>query len=100
MLEVIGARPLRVLSAGDVRLALGRLVTRYSTRSLQITHNCLERAIRHAEANDLVGRNVAALVKPPRGRSRRPSKQYSDGERDALAIAAAFVATTWKPSGS
>jgi hypothetical protein len=69
MLEVIGARPPRVLSAGDVRLALGRLATRYSTRSLQITHNCLERAIRHAEANDLVGRNVAALVKPPRGRS-------------------------------
>jgi hypothetical protein len=64
---MIGARPLRDLTAGDVRSALGQLVTRYSTRSLQITRNSLERAIRHAEANDLVGRNVAALVKAPRG---------------------------------
>jgi hypothetical protein len=68
VLEMIGARPLRELSASDVRSALGQLVTRYSTRSLQITRNSLERAIRHAESNDLVGRNVAALVKPPRGR--------------------------------
>jgi len=59
VLEVIGARPLRVLTAGDVRLAFGQLVARYSTRSLQITRNSLERVIRHAEANDLVGRNVA-----------------------------------------
>ena len=77
VLEMIGARPLRDLSAGDVRSALGQLVTRYSTRSLQITRNSLERAIRHAEANDLVGRNVAALVKPPRGRTGRPSKSLT-----------------------
>jgi len=77
VLEMIGARPLRELSAGDVRSALGELVTRYSTRSLQITRNCLERAIRHAESNDLVGRNVAALVKPPRGRTGRPSKSFT-----------------------
>ena len=37
LLEVIGARPLRDLSAGDVRSALGKLAARYSTRSLQIT---------------------------------------------------------------
>lgn len=61
VLEMIGARPLRDLSAGDVRSALGELVTRYSTRSLQITRNSLERAIRHAESDDLVGRNVVAL---------------------------------------
>ena len=67
VLEMVGARPLRDLSAGDVRSALGQLVARYSTRSLQITRLSLERAIRHAESNDLVGRNVAALVKPPRG---------------------------------
>ena len=30
------------------------------------THNVLVRAIRHAKANDHVGRNVASLVKPPR----------------------------------
>lgn len=84
VLEVIGAKPLRALSAGDVRSALSQLATRYSTRSLQITRNSLERAIRHAESNDLVGRNVAALVKPPRGRSGRPSKSFTLEEAKAL----------------
>ncbi len=37
VLEMVGARPLRNLTAADVRSALGQLVTRYSTRSLQIT---------------------------------------------------------------
>lgn len=60
VLEIIGGRPLRGLSAGDVRSALGQLTSRYSTRSLQITRTSLDRAIRHAQANDLVGRNVAA----------------------------------------
>lgn len=77
VLEMIGARPLRDLSAGDVHSALGQLASRYSTRSLQITRNSLERAIRHAEANDLVARNVVALVKTPRGRSGRPSKSFT-----------------------
>src|SRR5215469_8898153 len=85
---MIGARPLCDLSAGDVRSALGQLVTRYSTRSLQITRLSLERAIRHAEANDLVGRNVAALVKPPRGRGGRPSKSFTlDQAKTLLATA-------------
>jgi integrase len=88
VLDVIGARPLRVLSAGDVRSALGQLAVRYSTRSLQITRNSLERAIRHAESNDLVGRNVAALVKPPQGRSGRPSKSFTLDEAKALLAAA------------
>jgi len=88
VVEMIGARPLRDLSAGDVRSALGQLVTRYSTRSLQITRNCLERAIRHAEADDLVGRNVAALVKSPRGRTGRPSKSFTLDQAKALLAAA------------
>jgi integrase len=93
VLEMIGARPLRDLSAGDVRSALGELVTRYSTRSLQITRNSLERAIRHAESDDLVGRNVAALVKSPRGRSGRPSKSFTLDQ--AKALLAAAEATRW-----
>ena len=88
VLENIGARPLRELSAGDVRSALSELVTRYSPRSLQITRNCLERAIRHAESNDLIGRNVAALVKPPRGRNGRPSKSFTLDQAKALLAAA------------
>ena len=65
VLGIIRASLLRDLGARDVRSALSQLATRYSTRSLQITRNSLERAIRHAESNDLVGRNVAALVKTP-----------------------------------
>jgi integrase len=84
VLEIIGAKPLRDLTAGDVRSALGQLTSRYSTRSLQITRNSLDRAIRHAQANDLVARNVAALVKPPRGRSGRPSRSFTLEQAKAL----------------
>ena len=84
VLEIIGAKPLRDLTAGDVRSALGQLTSRYSTRSLQITHNSLDRAIQHAQADDLVARNVAALVKPPRGRSGRPSRSFTLEQAKAL----------------
>ncbi len=88
LLDAIGARPLRDLSAGDVRSGLGKLADRYSTRSLQITRISLERAIRHAESDDLVGRNVAALVKAPQGRSGRPSKSFTLEQAKALLAAA------------
>jgi len=88
LLDAIGARPLRDLSAGDVRSGLGKLADRYSTRSLQITRLSLERAIRHAEADDLVGRNVAALVKAPQGRTGRPSKSFTLQQAKALLAAA------------
>jgi integrase len=87
VLEGIGARLLRDLGARDVRSALSQLATRYSTRSLQITRNSLERAIRHAESNDLVGRNVAALVKTPRGRNGRASKSFTLEQAKALLAA-------------
>jgi integrase len=85
----IGARPLSKLSAADVRSALAALSEQLSTRSLQIAHNCLVRAIRHAEADDLVGRNVAALVRPPSGSEGRPSKALSVEQAQALLRAAA-----------
>ncbi len=88
VLEITGGTPLRSLSAGDVRAALGQLTSRYSTRSLQITRTALDRAIRHAQANDLVGRNVAALVQPPHGRTGRPSKSFSLDQAKALLAAA------------
>jgi integrase len=62
---------------------------RLSTRSLQITRLCLERAIRHAEVRDLVGRNVAALIKAPAGRAGRPSKSLTlEQAQDLLRVAA------------
>jgi integrase len=85
----IGARTLSKLSAADVRSALAALSDQLSTRSLQIAHNCLVRAIRHAEADDLVGRNVAALVRPPAGSEGRPSKALSVEQAQQLLRAAA-----------
>ena len=54
-----------------------------------MAHNVLVRAIRHAERDDLVGRNVAALVKPPKGqRAGRPSKSLTLEQAVALMTAA------------
>jgi hypothetical protein len=92
VLEIIGSRPLRELSTGDVRSALGQLTSRYSTWSLQITRSSLDRAIQHTQANDLVGRNVAALVKAPRGRAGRSSKSFTLAQAKALLAAAGTVA--------
>jgi len=87
--DKLGATPLRKLTAADVRSALASLNDQLSTRSLQIAHNCLVRAIRHAEAGDIVARNVAALVRPPAGREGRPSKALSVDQAQRLIDAAA-----------
>jgi integrase len=84
LLVHIGSRPLRDLTAGDVRTALEALSDRLSTRYLQIARAALERAIRHAEAHDLVGRNVAMLVDPPKGTQGRPSRSFTLEEARTL----------------
>jgi integrase len=77
LLMLIGAARLRTLSASHVRSALVNLSADRSTRTLQIALNALRRAIKLAEANDLVGRNVAALVSVPAGTAGRPSKSLT-----------------------
>ncbi|MGE5287594.1 MAG: site-specific integrase [Micromonosporaceae bacterium] len=79
---------LKDLTAGDAQEALDALAGRLSTRSLQIIRNCLERAIRHAEIRDLTGRNVAALVKAPKGTPGRPSKSLTLEQAQAVLQAA------------
>jgi integrase len=89
--ERLGDVKLKELTAGDVQQMLDELSAKLSTRSLQILRNCLERAIRHAEIRDLVGRNVAALVKVPRGKSGRPSKSLTlDQARSLLEASKSF----------
>jgi hypothetical protein len=61
ILKVIGARKLRELTAADVREALAQMAAGYSSAAVTMGHLALKRAIRHAEANDLVARNVAIL---------------------------------------
>jgi integrase len=77
LIALIGLAKLRDLTAPQVRSALVKLSADRSTRTLQITRNVLVRAIRLAEANDLVGRNVASLVSVPTGTAGRPSKSLT-----------------------
>ena len=67
ILDVIGARKLRDLSAADVRQALAAMAAGYSTAAVSMGHLALKRTIRHAEASDLISRNVAALADTPKG---------------------------------
>jgi hypothetical protein len=77
VLAGIGARRLCELTAADVHQALTAMALRYSSAAVAMGHNALTRAIRHAEARDLVGRNVALLVETPKGQAGRPSKSLS-----------------------
>ena len=89
ILTAIGARRLRELTAADVHQALTAMADRYSTAAVAMGHNALTRAIRHAEARDLVGRNVATLVDTPKGQAGRPSKSLTLDQASALLAAAA-----------
>ena len=88
LLQHIGAKPLRELTAGDVRAGLEALSGSLSTRYLQIAKASLARAIRYAEAHDRVGRNVATLVDPPQGAVGRPSRSLTLDQSRALLEAA------------
>jgi integrase len=87
--EQLGTVKLKDLTAGDVQNALTAVAARMSTRTVQISRNVLVRAIRRAERDGLAARNVAALVKPPKGqRSGRPSKSLTLEQALALMEAA------------
>jgi integrase len=88
ILKVIGARKLRELTAADVRQALAVMAAGYSTAAVSMGHLALKRAIRHAEVNDLVSRNVAALADTPKGRDGRPSKSLTLDQAVAVIAAA------------
>ncbi len=86
--DLIGAVKLRKLTAADVRHALDEFATTRATRTVQDAHNSLVRAIRYAEARDLVGRNVGALIRPPKGQEGRPSKSLTLAQAQAVMKAA------------
>jgi integrase len=88
LLKVIGARKLRDLTAADVRQALAAMAAGYSTAAVSMGHLALKRAIRHAEANDLVSRNVATLADTPKGQQGRPSKSLTLDQAVAVIAAA------------
>jgi hypothetical protein len=87
--EELGKIRLAELTASNVQEVLAALAARLSTRTVQIAHNVLVRAIRHAERDDMVGRNVAALVDAPKGQQAgRPSKSLTLEQAVALMAAA------------
>jgi integrase len=88
ILKVIGARKLRELSAANVRRALSKMAAGYSSSAVTMDHLALKRAIRHAEANDLVSRNVATLVDTPRGQEGQPSNSLTLEQAVAVITAA------------
>jgi len=88
ILTVIGARKLRDLTAADVRQALATMAAGYSSAAVTMGHLALKRTIRHAEANDLISRNVAALVDTPKGQHGRPSKSLTLEQAVAVITAA------------
>jgi integrase len=91
ILATIGGMRLRELTADDVYQALAAMAQRYSSAAVAMGHNALIRVIRHAEARDLVRRNVAMLVDTPKGQAGRPSKSLS--LEQASALLAAFEGT-------
>jgi integrase len=87
-LDRIGNKVLRELTAQDVRRVLTDIAATRSSRTVVVAHNAIERAIRHAEANDYVRRNVASLVRPPSGQPGRPSKSLTLEQAMTLMAAA------------
>jgi len=83
-----GAARLKEFTAADVRSALAQIATSRSTKTVQMTRNSLVRVIRYPGANDLVSRNVAALITPPKGLEGPPSKSLSLQQARALIEAA------------
>jgi integrase len=71
---------LKRLTADSVDDWLDGLTGKLSTASLQKVHRVLKRSIRHAQARDKAGRNVAELVMTPKGRDGRPSKALTLGQ--------------------
>ena len=84
----LGAVKLRNLTAKHVQVALAELSRSLSSRSLRLVHQIIERAITHAQAADLVSRNVASLITAPEGKNGRPSRSLTLDQATAVLEAA------------
>ena len=88
VLARIGHRPLRELRALELRSGLEAVSGTFTTRTLQIARNSLERAIRHAQVHQRVSRNVAELIETPPGKTGRRSRALTLSQAHALLKAA------------
>ncbi|WP_327590102.1 N-terminal phage integrase SAM-like domain-containing protein [Nonomuraea sp. NBC_00507] len=88
VVPALGKRKLRDLRADDVDKWLASKSGSLSTRTLQIMHSCLNRAIKRAMARDKVKRNVVELCSVPTGTAGRPSKALTFAQAEAVLTAA------------
>lgn len=89
LLDEIGATVLRDLTTDDVLRALRASAAKRSNRTMSDSRAALVSAITYAQARGKVGRNVAALVKAPPGKSAgRPSRALTSEQAAAVFRAA------------
>lgn len=94
---VLGAYKLRELSARQALDGLRKIAETHATRTVEIAHNTLQRAITLAVAEDRVGRNVALVVKTRPGRSRGSSARRSAWRRCSPSCRPRKAGGTWTP---
>jgi integrase len=88
IIPVLGARPLRELTADEVDRWLADKAKALSTRTLREIHSILSRAIRRAQGREKVRRNVVLLCDVPTGQPGRPSKSLTLDQAKAVLAAA------------
>ncbi|PPK92517.1 integrase-like protein [Kineococcus xinjiangensis] len=84
----IGSRQLKALAPADVRSLLAGMSARgLSPRTVQFAHSVLRSALSQAVRDELVHRNVASLVRPPRQQRRDATYLTVDDARKLLQAA-------------
>lgn len=85
IIPAIGGIKLKELTADDVDDMLIFYSKTHATSTLKKIHSVLNRAIKHAQRRDKVGRNVAALIEEiPEGQPGRPSKSMKADQVKAV----------------
>ncbi|MEO3807226.1 site-specific integrase [Nonomuraea sp. B1E8] len=80
----LGKMKLQQLRADHVDEWLDALAKELATTTLREVHSVLKRAIRQAQARDMVLRNVAELVTTPKGTDGRPSKALTRQQAEVV----------------
>ncbi|MEU7863898.1 site-specific integrase [Nonomuraea sp. NPDC049141] len=88
VIPALGKIKLQQLRADHVDEWLDQLAGKLATTTLREIHGALKRAIRQAQARDMVLRNVAELVTTPKGTDGRPSKALTQQQAEAVLKAA------------
>ncbi|MET7607815.1 site-specific integrase [Streptomyces avermitilis] len=97
LVPMLGSKRLESLSVADVRRFLNQLEARTTAATAKESHRVLRTALSAACREELIARNVAGLVEPPRAASRELSPWTLDETLDFLAASrkdplyAAFV---------